>query len=72
MSINNKQLDTIMKASGLLPPQQRGGFVRSVEGHLADKAYVTGSDLRRAISFILSNYGVSAPTKDSNYGQEKT
>jgi len=35
-------------------PSQRAAFLR-------DRPYVTGSELRHAINFMLSNFGVSAP-----------
>ena len=61
MSLTERQTQELNKAAGWLPPAKRAAFVRSVENHLRDRAFVTGSELRRAINLTLGCYGVSAP-----------
>jgi hypothetical protein len=57
--LTDRQSNELMKASGYLPPARRAAFVKSVENRLRDTPPVAGTALRRAIAFVLANYGIS-------------
>jgi hypothetical protein len=60
LMLTDRQSTEVMKASDYLPPARRAAFIKSVENRLRDTPLVTGTALRRAIAFVLANYGVSA------------
>jgi hypothetical protein len=64
--MTDRQEMMLYKASGWVTPPRRADFIRSVQNHLADKPYISGSDLRHAIKQMLSAYGISAPDTMEN------
>lgn len=64
--LSEQQETQLHKSSGWVAPGKRAAFIRSVENHLRDRAFVTGSELRRAINLMLGCYGVSVSLADHN------
>jgi hypothetical protein len=70
MNLTARQSNTLRKASGWVAPSQRAAFIKSIENRLRDRPYITGSELRHNINFVLSSFGVSAPQSDYNNNKE--
>jgi hypothetical protein len=70
MNLTERQSNMLHKASGMVAPSRRAAFIKSIENRLRDRPYVTGSELRHNINFVLSNFGVSAPLSAHHNNKE--
>ena len=61
LALTDEQIELVKRGAGYLPETQRDRFLRSLAGRLDGSAFST-ADLAQAIQFILSGFGVSAPS----------
>jgi hypothetical protein len=58
LGLSDEQLDRLVSAAALLPPNARDRFVRSVANRVSVLPQIGTAEIEDAITFTLASYGV--------------